>query len=76
MFDTLIVFLKAFFEKVNFEKKSAEDNKGMKKYPACNDLSPYNTISIRHKQMSNDMRFLTMCHFDKCRLSQACAASF
>ena len=26
-FDTLIVFLKLFFEKVNFEKKPADDNK-------------------------------------------------
>ena len=27
---TLMVFLKGFFEKVYFEKKSAEDNKSMK----------------------------------------------
>ena len=30
MFDTLIMFLKDIFEKVNFEKKSADDNKNMK----------------------------------------------
>ena len=35
---TLIVFLKEFFEKVNFEKRSADDNKSMKNYPACKDL--------------------------------------
>ena len=29
------MFLKEFFEKVNFEKKSAKDNKSMKNYPAC-----------------------------------------
>ena len=29
LFDTLIVFLKFFFEKVNFEKKSADNNKSM-----------------------------------------------
>ena len=32
---TLIVFLKELFEKVNFEKKSAEDNNSMKNNPAC-----------------------------------------
>ena len=31
----LIVFLKEFFEKVGFEKKSAVDKKSMKNYPAC-----------------------------------------
>ena len=34
-FDTLIVFLKEFFEIINFEKKSADDNKSTKNYPAC-----------------------------------------
>ena len=28
------------------------------------------------QQMSRDMRFPTMWHFDKCRLRQSCAASF
>ena len=32
LFDTLIVLLKEFFEKVHFEKKSADDNKSMKNY--------------------------------------------
>ena len=27
------------FEKANFEKKSADDNKSMKNYPACKELS-------------------------------------
>ena len=31
---TLIVFSKVCFEKVNFDKKSTEDNKSMKNYPA------------------------------------------
>ena len=35
MFDTLIVFLKKYFEKVNFEKKSADYNKN---YPTCKEL--------------------------------------
>ena len=30
LFETLTVFPNDFFEKVNFEKKSAEDNKNMK----------------------------------------------
>ena len=34
-FDTLTGFLKQIFENVNFEKKSSEDNKGMKNNPAC-----------------------------------------
>ena len=35
---TLIVFLKEFFEKNDFEKKSANDNKSMKNDPACKYL--------------------------------------
>ena len=31
------MFLKEFFEKVNFEKKSADDMKSMKNYPACKE---------------------------------------
>ena len=30
--------LKESFEKDNFEKKSADDNKSMKNYPACKEL--------------------------------------
>ena len=37
----LNVFLKEFFEKVNFEKKSADDNKGIKNHPACKELTLY-----------------------------------
>ena len=31
LFDTQIIFLKEFFEKVDFEKKSADDKRSMKK---------------------------------------------
>ena len=37
-FDTRKVFLKELFEKVNFEKKSADDNYCMKNFPACKYL--------------------------------------
>ena len=37
-FDTLIVFLKEFFENVNFEKRSSDNNKSMKNYPTCKEL--------------------------------------
>ena len=40
-FDTLKVFLEDLIEKVNFEKKSADDInliKSMKNYPACKEL--------------------------------------
>ena len=33
-----MVFLKEFFEKVDFEKKSAEDEKSMKNYPVGKEL--------------------------------------
>ena len=36
MFDTLMVFLKEFFEKVNLEKKLVDNN--MKNDPACKEL--------------------------------------
>ena len=39
LFDTLMVFLKEFFKKVDVEKKSADDNKSMKNYPVCKELS-------------------------------------
>ena len=32
----LMVFLKEFFQKVNFERKSADDKKNRKNYPSCN----------------------------------------
>ena len=34
-FDILMMFLKEFFENVNFEKKSADDNISIENYPAC-----------------------------------------
>ena len=38
-FDTLMVFLKEFLKKVNFEKKTtADDNKIMENYPTCKEL--------------------------------------
>ena len=37
-FDTLMVFLKEFFEKVDFEKKSVDDKKSIENYPACKEL--------------------------------------
>ena len=40
LFDTLIVFLKDIFEKLNFEeKKSADNRKACKIFPACKDLT-------------------------------------
>ena len=38
------MFLKEFFEKVNFEKKSADSKKITNKYPACNDLNGYVSV--------------------------------
>ena len=32
--------------------------------------------ALRFNDLSWDMIFSTMCHFDKCRLRGACAASF
>ena len=36
------MFLKEFFEKVNFEKKSADDSKSMKNYPVWDELISIN----------------------------------
>ena len=33
------MFLKEFFEKANFEKKSAEDNRNMKKLPSLQSVN-------------------------------------
>ena len=38
---TLMVFLKEFFEKLNFEKQSADDKTSMKNYPVCKDLESF-----------------------------------
>ena len=35
--DTLIVFMKEFFEKVNLKKNSADNNKSMNNYPVCKE---------------------------------------
>ena len=45
----MIVFLKEFFEKVNFQK-SADDNKSMKNYPAYKDLTLNARIKLLKKQ--------------------------
>ena len=37
MFDTLTVFLKELFEKLNFEKKLADDNINIKNYQHAKD---------------------------------------
>ena len=46
-----MVFLKECFEKVDFEKKSADDKKkSMKKFPVGKELNIYNmNISIHRK---------------------------
>ena len=41
LFDTLMVFLKEFFEKVNL-KKIHRQQKSMQNYPACKELSKHN----------------------------------
>ena len=38
LFDTLKVFMKEFFEKVDFEKKIPDYKKLQKTYPACKEL--------------------------------------
>ena len=38
MFDTLLVFLKEFFKKVDFEKKNEQTTKRMQNYPACKEF--------------------------------------
>ena len=39
LFDTLMVFLKEFFEKVDFEKYLQTTKKNMKNYPACTEFN-------------------------------------
>ena len=36
------------FEKVNFDLKSADDNKGLEKYSACKELFTCRLIKIIH----------------------------
>ena len=43
LFDTWIVYLKEFFENINFEKEGADD-KSMKNYPACTELKLNNHV--------------------------------
>ena len=44
------MLLKEFFLKVNFEKKSADDNKIMKNYPACKDIA--NVYKMKYNILS------------------------
>ena len=60
MFDTLMVFLKEFFERGYFGKKSAEDNKSMKNYPACKELKSIVLIVV-----FSDYSFFIPRHFKK-----------
>ena len=53
--DTLVVFLKEFFEKVNYEKKFADDNKSMKNYPACKLLKSNQINSIEMSDLVKDI---------------------
>ena len=39
LFDTQMVFLKEFFEKVDFEKKISRRQKSMKNFPVGNELN-------------------------------------
>ena len=44
LLDTLMLFLKELFEKVNFEKKSADGKQIMKNYPACKELYTFSQV--------------------------------
>ena len=46
MFDTLRMFLKENVENVNFEKKSADNNKIMKNYPAYKEEKAYTFLAL------------------------------
>ena len=48
LFDTLMVFLKEFFEKDDFEKNQ-QMTKHIKNYPACKELSP---LAVRYASIS------------------------
>ena len=54
-FDALIVLLKEFFEKVNFEKKS---DKSLKNYPACKELSMVRVERLPFGNVSQDVIFV------------------
>ena len=45
-FYSLIVFQKKLFETVNFEKKSADNNKTMKYYPVSKELINHTAIML------------------------------
>ena len=49
LFDTMMVFLKEFFEKVDFEKKNQQTAKTLQNYPVYklfNDLILTDTLSV------------------------------
>ena len=56
-----------------WKKRSADNIKSMKNYPACKEL--WKKVN-RKSHMNHDMWFPTKWGFDKWRLRRACAASF
>ena len=52
---TLIMFRKEIFEEIWFWKKSADDNKSLKKYPGCKELIEYYPLlsgGLRHESIN------------------------
>ena len=65
------MFLNDLFEKINFEKKSAEDNKSMTKYLVCKEfniatvLNSQAVTACEHYDMNMDFVHLTIFTFSK-----------
>ena len=53
------ISLKEFFEKVNFEKKSADDNKSMKNYMVCKELMHH---FCEYGKCSKMLKMLRTCY--------------
>ena len=54
LFDTLLVFPKEFFRKSSLWKKSADDNKSIKSYPAWKDEEPYLVVLFQGLKVKED----------------------
>ena len=52
------MFLKDCFEKIDFEKKSADDNKSVKNYPACKELKGISSGKPHYKWVDEESSFV------------------
>ena len=61
-FPLWMVFLKEFFENVDFKKKTADDKKNMQNYPACSELNMTSCDVVHMMLLSSHIICVNIVH--------------